>query len=263
MRAPRTFFVALILCLTAASPSFAGSKAAAKEALALPLEDLIRLTKKVEGIAAEHGARVFLVARVGRDPKELPAGVEFTHVSFGVYSSISTNDGRVIPGYSVYNLYQRDEEPRVSDMVVDFPIDFMAGAHVLKAGLLIPTPDLQQRLLDVISSGDYRLLHNPDYSAFSNPYNERFQNCTEWVLDVINAAIYRTTDIEQLKANTRAHFTAQTIRMNPFKLFFATLFMPEVRLADQRGPIQTVTFQTIADYLQANGLAQQMMTVQL
>ena len=263
MRALRTFVTALILCLTASAPVYAGSNAADKEALALPVEDLIRLTKKVEGIAAERGARVFLLARVGRDPKELPAGVEYTHVSFGVYSAITTADGRVIPGYSVYNLYQRDDEPRVSDMVVDFPIDFMAGAHVLKAGVVIPTPELQRRLLDLLSSGGYKQLHNPDYSAFSNPYNDRFQNCTEWVLDVINAAIYRTTDIAQLKANTRAHFTAQTIRMNPFKLFFAQLFKPEVRLGDQRGPIQTVTFQAIADYLQANGLAEQVMRVEL
>lgn len=263
MRPLHTVLIAIALGVTLAVPVSAGSLNAAKQELALPLEDLILLTKKVENIAAENGARVFLVARVGRDPKELPAGVEFTHVSFGVYSSIRTGDGRVIPGYSIYNLYQRDDEPRVSDLVVDFPIDFMAGSHVLKAGVLIPTPDLQQRLLETLSSGDHRLVHTPDYSAFSNPYNARFQNCTEWVLDVINAAIYGTTDVEQLKANTRAHFKAQTIRMNPFKLLFAQLFMPEVRMGDQRGPIQTVTFQTIADYLQANGLAERVMTVQL
>lgn len=252
---------ALLLCAGLAGQSFAGSRA--NDQLFLPVEDLVRLAKKVETVAAENGARVFLVARVGRPPEELPKGVEYTHVSFGVYSSINTSDGRVIPGYSVYNLYQRDDAPAKSDLVVDFPIDFLAGAHVLKAGVLIPVPELQQRLLEVIGSGRHKLVHIPDYSAFSNPYNAKFQNCTEWVLDVINAAIYQTTDVEQLKANTRAHFAAQTIRINPLKLFFASLFMPEVRLGDQRGPIQTVTFQTIADYLNANGLADQVMTVQL
>lgn len=252
---------ALVSLLVIPSAGFAGGTP--QDPLVLPVEDVVRLAKKVEFTAAEHGARVFLVARVGRPPNELPPGVEYTHVSFGVYSSITTTDGRVIPGYSIYNLYQRDEEPAKSDLAVDFPVDFLAPAHVLKAGVLIPTPELQRRLLQVISSGDYKLLHNPEYSALSNPYNSRFQNCTEFVLDVINAAIYQTTDAEQLKVNTRAHFKAQTIRINPLKLFFASLFKPDVRLGDQRGPIQSVTFQAIADYLSDNGLLEKSMTVTL
>jgi len=252
---------ALMILLLAPGAGNAGGSA--KDVMVLPVEDVVRLAKKVESVAAENGARVFLVARVGRPANELPEGVEYTHVSFGVYSSITTSDNRVVPGYSLYNLYQRSDEPAKSDLVVDYPVDFLAPAHVLKAGVLIPTPELQQRLLDVISSGDWKLVHNPEYSALANPYNGRYQNCTEFVLDVINAAIYRTTDPEQLKANTRAHFQAQTIRINPLKLFFASIFKPDVRLGDQRGPIQSVTYQSIADYLGANGLLEKSMTVTL
>ncbi|MCP4696531.1 MAG: DUF2145 domain-containing protein [Gammaproteobacteria bacterium] len=35
-------------------------------------------------------------------------------------------------------------------------------------------------------------------------FSSRFQNCTEYVLDVLNAAIYQTNDIKQLKANASA-----------------------------------------------------------
>ncbi len=252
-----------VLMILLLAPGAGNAGGTPKDVMVLPVEDVVRLAKKVEHTAAENGARVFLVARVGRPPEELPQGVEYTHVSFGVYSSITTADNRVVPGYSVYNLYQRSEAPAKSDLVVDYPVDFLAPAHVLKAGVLIPTPELQQRLLDVISSGDWKLMHNPEYSALANPYNGRYQNCTEFVLDVINAAIYRTTDAAQLKANTRAHFKAQTIRINPFKLFFASLFKPDIRLGDQSGPIQTVTFRSIADYLGANGLLDKSMTVTL
>lgn len=262
MKRALLLLIGIATLLAVSASSRAGGRS--QEGTVLPVEDLARLAKKVETVAAERGAKVFLVARVGRPQSELPDGVEYTHVSFGVYSSITLDDGRRIPGYSIYNLYQDDELPQRSHLQVDFPIDFLAGAHVAKAGVLIPTPELQQRLLDVIAGDTWQQVHNPNYSAFSNPYNDKFQNCTEFVLDVINAAIYETTDMKQLKANARAHFTAQTIRINPFKLFFASLFMPEIRTSDHGGgPIRTVTFQTLADYLAQNGLAAEVMTVEL
>jgi hypothetical protein len=255
--------VALVLAclLVPAAPLQAGGKPG--DVIVLPVEQIVTLAKKVERVAAENGARVFLVARVGRPPEDLPPGIEYTHVSFGVYSAVTTTDGRTIPGYSVYNLYQSDTDPARSILAVDFPADFLAPAHVAKAAVLIPTPELQRRLLNVIASGDWQRVHNPAYSAFANPFDARYQNCTEFVLDVLNAAIYNTTDIAQLKANARAHFSAQRVRINPLKLFFASLFMPDVRLGDQRNGIQTATYQTIADYLQDNGLVDRELTVQL
>lgn len=235
----------------------------ARPGMVLPVEQVVTLAKKVENVAAENGARVFLIARVGRPPDELPAGIEYTHVSFGVYSAITTVDGRTVPGYSIYNLYQSELDPASSHLVVDYPADFLAPAHVARAAILIPTPELQRRLLDVIGSGDWRRVHNPEYSVFASPFDGRFQNCTEFVLDVLNAAIYRTTDVEQLKANARAHFRAQKVRMNPLKLFFASIFKPEVRLSDQRDGIHTATFGTIADYLDANGMVDKTLTVEL
>jgi hypothetical protein len=250
-----------LVLLAAVSPGSAGMRSADKAVL--EPADVVRLAKKVERTAADLGARVFLLARVGRPAQELPEGIEFTHVSFAVYSSIRTTDGREIPGYSVYNLYQRDDVPSQSHLVVDFPVDFYAPAHALKAGVIIPTPELQRRLLGVLASGEHAKVHVPAYSAFSSPYNVRYQNCTEYVLDVLNAAIYGTTDMEQLKANARAYFEAQTIRINPLKLFFASLFKPEIRTSDHRGAIRTATFGAIASYLEANGLAESVQVIEL
>jgi hypothetical protein len=252
-----SFFMLLVFV----GPASAGSQAADGPVLD-PLE-IVRLAKKVERAAAELGARVFLLARVGRPRSELPEGVDFTHVAFGVYSQIRTSDGRDIPGYALYNLYQRKDLPSRSHLAVDFPVDFLAGAHEPRAGIIIPDPALQQRLLEVLASGRHAQVHNPAYSAFSNPYSSRYQNCTEYVLDVLNAAIYGTTDPQRLKANARAHFEAQEIRINPLKLFFASLFMPEIRLSDHRGPIRTATFEGIARYLQSNDLVQLVTTISL
>ncbi len=226
-----------------------------REDAILPIEEIAAISKKVEKYAAAHGARVFFMARQGRPTKELPDGVNYTHVSYAVYSNIETEDGRTVPGYAIHNLYQLKDDPSRSNLIVDFPLDFLAGAHVAKVGVIIPTWDLQKQLLEVINSGSYKKLHNPAYSAISNPYNTRYQNCTEHVLDVLNAAIYQTDDIKQLKVNTQAYFEAQELKISPFKLFLASLFKSEVKTSDHKRGIKTTTFGSIANYLQSNSLA--------
>ena len=256
----RTIYVAfLILGLT--GNVHAGSLARGESFL--PMIDIAALSKKVERVAAERGARVFLIARVGRPEASLPEGVEYTHISFGVYSSIETDDGRSVRGYAVYNLYQDAKRRTHSNLVMDYPVDFLAGARVLKAGVIIPTPALQERLLEVLTSETYHKVHNPNYSALSNPYNTKFQNCTEHTLDVINAAIYGTDDIAQLKENTRAYFKAQQLDINPIKLFFAQIFLSDMRLSDHTGPIRTVTFGSIVRYLEKYQLVEEVLSVHL
>lgn len=224
-------------------------------------EQLAAFAKKVERTAAQRGARVFIIARVGRPESELPPGIHYTHTAFAVYSMIKTTDGRTVPGYVIYNLYQRDDKPEVSRLVTDYPVDFFSGAQVLRAGIIIPTPELQRRLLKVISSDTYRKLHNPHYSAIANPYNTKFQNCTEHTLDVINAAIYRTSNLAIIKADTRAYFQAQPVKVNPLKLTLGSIFMSDVAMSDQQGTPETATFTTIGKYLQTYHLAQAEFTV--
>lgn len=224
-------------------------------------DQLATFAKEVERSAAARGAQVFLIARVGRASSELPPGVHYTHTAFAVYSEIRTDDGRVVPGYAIYNLYQRTDRPEVSDLVQDFPVDFFAGAHKLEAGVVIPTRDLQQRLLEVITSETYRNLHNPRYSVLANPYDVRYQNCTEHVLDVLNAAIYQIDDLTQIKANIRAYFVAQPIEVSPTKLLLGAVFRQDLALEDHSEQVETATFSTITEFLHRYGLVQDELVV--
>jgi hypothetical protein len=253
----------MLIFLTCVMTAQVNAGSQRNEDVILPIEDIASLSKKVEKYAAEQGARVFFIARQGRPTKELPDGVIYTHVSYAVYSNIETVDGKTVPGYAVYNLYQLKDDPSRSNLVVDFPLDFLAGAHAAKAGVIIPTQDLQKRLLEIINSNSYKKLHNPDYSAISNPYNAKYQNCTEHVLDVLNAAIYQTDDIEQLKINIQAHFVAKELRINPFKLFLGALFKSEIKTSDHVSGIKTTTFGSIANYLQSNGLVEDISHIEI
>lgn len=199
---------------------------------------------------AQQGARVAILARMGRPASEMPPGMRFTHAAFAVYSEITTQDGRKLPGYAIHNLYQRESAPDKSDLVMDYPVDFFAGVSELEAGIIVPSFELQRRLLKVIASPDYAAVHESDYSVIANPHNLGRQNCTEFVLDVVNSAIYQTSDPKFLKANARAYFEPQKVEVSPFKLMLGSMFTREVSMADQDGPPVTATFETIGRYLQ-------------
>ncbi|MCP3672848.1 MAG: DUF2145 domain-containing protein [Gammaproteobacteria bacterium] len=241
----------LLCCLSTTEGVYAGS-ASGGEANLNP-DDITKFAKAVEQYAALKGARVFLIGRKGRADSELPKGINFTHTAIAVYSKIELADGKTAMGYAIHNLYQDEDNLKISSLVMDYPVDFFWPAFELKAGIIIPTPELQQRLLEAIATGVNKTVHNQKYSILSNPFNDELQNCTEHTLDIINAAIYQTTDVSRLKANAKAHFKPQNIRKT-LKLAFGSLFMNDLTTRDHHGKIYTTTFTTIGQYLVQNKL---------
>lgn len=235
--------------------SLAGSSQAGGNAV-FPVEEIIRFSKDMEKSLAKHRASVAIIARAGRPRESLPEGVMFTHTAFAVYSSITTKDGKKTPGYVVYNLYQRWEEPDISDLVRDYPVDFMAGAKVLETGVIIPEMKLQKRLLRVIASDMYAGLHTASYSVIANPYTTPFQNCTEHTLDVLFAAIYNTGNLAEIKANQRRYFRAQEVKINRIKLALGSCVIEGLTTDDHQNRIETATFTSIAGFLQEYNLVQ-------
>ena len=219
-------------------------------------EQIRQFAKAVERAAADESAHAFIIARLGQPQDALPKGIQFTHTAVAVYSSITLADGRKVPGYAIYNLYQDNDDPDRSSLIMDYPVDFFWGVHQLKAGILVPTPELQQRLIQAIANGDNRRVHNPKYSLIANPFNNKYQNCTEHTLNLINAAIYQTTNMKQLKTFAQAHFEPTRVKINRLKLTLGGLFMEGVHSSDQKGKIVTATFGSLADYLENNGLVQ-------
>lgn len=259
-----TFFLAIFFFANIISAHASGFSSASNqpgEKIRFSPEQILNFAKKVEKTLAAKGTRVAILARKGRPMSEMPEGMNFTHTAFAVYSEITTGDGRKLPGYAIYNLYQQNENPDVSDLVQDFPVDFFAGVAVLEAGVIIPSAELQKRLLEVIASPTYKSLHDPHYSVIANPYTLGRQNCTELVLDVTNAAIYQTGDIKVIKANTKEYFVAQKVNVNPFKLMLGSMFSAEVSTSDQPGPPVTATFETIGQYLEKYDTGAEKLTV--
>jgi hypothetical protein len=254
MKSTKSFIqiISAIFLIFSSIPSWAGSNS--NQQAVLEPSAIKIFSKNIEKYAASQGARAFIIARAGRPEKDLPKGIKFTHTAIAVYSEITLTNGEQVQGYAIHNLYQKEDELNKSSLVVDYPVDFFWGVQTLKAGIIIPTPQLQQRLIEVIASGKNKQVHNENYSVIANPLNNQFQNCTEHTLNVINAAIYQTTDIDRLKANAKAYFKPIRVKISPFKLMLGKVFMDDVTTKDHPNKIYTSTFSTIAHYLNKNEL---------
>ncbi|MGB1238769.1 MAG: DUF2145 domain-containing protein [Pseudomonadales bacterium] len=247
--------IILAIMLIIHLPAYAGSQANAK-ANFTP-EQISTFAKDVERYAAAQGARAFIIARVGQDPSKLPKGIDYTHTAVAVYSNITLKNGDIARGYVIHNLYQRPKAPNRSDLVRDYPVDFFWGAKRLTAGITIPSPKVQRALIEALNNGAGEKVHNSQYSVISNPYNNKFQNCTEHTLLVLNSAIYNTTNTQRLYENQRNYFSAQKVHTSRLKLRLGSTFSKGVALSDHKGTVKTATFNSISRYLQNYGLLHQ------
>lgn len=245
-----------VLMLSTPVPSTAFSNNGQAMASApIEAERIVGFAKRVEKSLAERRAQVAFVARVGRPVSELPRGVYYTHVGLAIYSRITTADGRTMPGYATYNLYQTEDSSNRSEIVQDYMLDFFSNVQELKAGILIPHEKLQQKLLSRAVDGSFSELHNERYSLLSNPYNNIYQNCNEYLLNLIQSAIYDTTDMGMIKRSIEQHFQAYQVPINPLSIIVGGLFRREIAIHDHPERFETVTFKSLANYLEQYDLA--------
>lgn len=210
---------------------------------------------------AAKGARLAIVFRTGETRDKLPPGMAYTHGAFWVHTPIVTTQGERIQGYAVFNLFHGDDKTLPSNrsyLMQDWPADFVAGTAVDDLGVIIPSPEMQRRILAVMESPAYAQLHILPYSLVSHPHDGRFQNCTEFMLDVIASALWQTTDYRQIKANLRANFKPQEVKLGAMERMFGPMVERRISFDDQpRGRVETTAYESMAAFLQANGLLQE------
>ena len=243
-----TMLIVLLPTVTTAGSSTPGQSI-------LPQAAVATFANRVQQDFASRGASVAIIARMGRDPAQMPNGILYTHLGLWVYPQITLPDGSKGQGYRVYNLYQRSNDRTRRDLIQDSPAELFAGAQRLDAGVIIPDQKLQRKLLTVIASPTYAALHNPRYSVLANPRTSQYQNCTEHTLDVLVASIYGTNDIGQIKANIDAYFVPQVAQVGGAKRAFAAITPPALNTDDHGQIVETATFGSISRFLQSYGMA--------
>jgi hypothetical protein len=214
--------------------------------------------KALERDLAARGARVALVWRSGRPRKSMPTGLAYTHGALWIYRDVTAANGERLMGYAVYNLYHGDGKVRprtVSSLVQDWPTDFVLGSVEDDVAVIVPTPEMQRRLLAVVDSPTYAALHVPSYSLIDSPFDRRHQNCNTFLLDVIGAAAWETGDPAQIAVNLRTWFRPSTIKAGPLQRLFGPMVDARLATDDQDGPIVTAGYESIAAFMTDNRLA--------
>jgi hypothetical protein len=245
---------------SAALPATAQDSSAHVVAPHFTAEQAAAFSKQVERDLASKGARVAMVFRAGRMRDQLPEGISYTHGAFWVYRTIKTADGGTLSGYAVYNLYAGDGKAWSkieSRLVQDFPLDFTRGSTVNDMAVIIPSPEMQRRIIAVIDSPTYQKVHNPAYSLVANPWSRKYQNCNNFMLNVIAAAIWNTDDPQQITADLKAHYKPTIVKANAVLRLFGPIADQRLRTDDQQGPIRTATYESMAVFMGENNLLQE------
>jgi hypothetical protein len=218
----------------------------------LSAADARAFAQAVENALAARGAKVAIVFRVGLPPEAMPKDMLYSHG--GIW--VRADDAE--PDYQTFDLYQGDGRRLAcdrSELIEDTPEGFFAGSvSPPHAAVLVPTAEMQARLLALIHSPAYAALHDPDYSLLANPFEAKHQNCTDFLLRVVVAARLDITDVGRVDAVIRREFKATDVRLNPLVRTFGSVVDGRLALDDQHGTIQTATFVSLADYMRQKGL---------
>jgi len=204
-----------------------------------PRETLENYSQQILDELTRKDVKLAIVSRAGQTRDNLPDGVMFTHSAFFRRNA----DGR----YDVYNLYHGEENRLRSSLVTDTPADFLRLLKERDAGVLIPVPSVQTHLFDMLETPDYAAVHQADYSLISNPLDLRWQNCNEFMLYVVAAAIWETTDRAVLRDHLKRSITPTELKVSPLRRHYGPMIDERLILDDHDDKVFTTTFGTLTE----------------
>ena len=226
----RLVLAALALCASAGAwaglPTFCERS---KDITAAEQDRVLRFAGVVKRELERSGARLALIARAGTDLSRF--GLLYSH------AGIALRDGNT---WAVRQLYYACDEsrPRLFDQgVPGFALGADAPARGHMSLLFLPDEEsarLEQAALDKKLA---LALLAGEYSANAYAYGTRYQNCNQWVAELIASAWGHLDGLEAPREQAQAWLRAQGYAAGPVKIpshamMFAGQFVPLVHLND-------------------------------
>ena len=186
-----------------------------------------------------------IISRAGQPRARLPDGIQYTHSAFWLRNGDS---------YDVYNLYHGEDNRRISSLVTDKAVDFLRTARAHDVGVLIPKPAVQSKLAAHIKSVNYPRVHQVNYSMISNPFDTRYQNCNEFMLDVLAAFAWDEYDAKTLKTRLKSVLEPTEIKASFVRRHIAPIVDERLVMKDQGKKIMTVTRLDLQEFLESQDM---------
>lgn len=220
----------------------------------------LALGERVRDQLEQSGASAALVARVGLNLGEF--GQRYTHMGVAVRDHVRRR-------WQVLHLFnpcgKAESEISVQPLEQFYEVDLFA----YEALVVTPSYALQAAMREVfMNPATTRALHKPAYNMIAHPFNTRFQNSNQWILEMLALTLDRSGGIRDRTAAQawlqRAGFEPGTIRISNLRRTGARLFSAHVSFADhtqeeyEKQTYQVITVDSIVRFLagQDAGLTQ-------
>jgi len=253
----RLAIVATLALMTTAAQ--AGRSCEPKMPDAIAVQRAMTLAQHTAQALDASGAQVVLLARVGQDLHRY--GLHYSHVG------IAYRDGRV---WRVAHKLNQCGSARAAVYRQGLGEFFLDDMFEYEAGIVVPTPDVQAKLLPALAD-NRRLaqLNTPAYSMVAYPWAQTYQQSNQWALETLAmtqdpAASTR----ERAQAWLRLHgYEPSTLHLSAFTRLGARMTAANVAFDDHPNAkrftdrIETVSVDSVFAWLRRSGLAAQTFTV--
>lgn len=239
----------IILTLACTAPAFAGRSCEENIYDPKKVMQALEFAHKTQIKLDESQARVAIIARVGQDLSKY--NLRYSHL--GLIERLPDDTWSVM---HELNQCGTANSELFREGLGNFFMDDMFAFETL---ILIPNPELQQKLQQVMADGRAKKLHAARYNMLSYAYSTTYQNSNQWALEVIAAAQANDVRIEnrtQAQAWLKsASYKPDTLQIPSLTRLGARMFRANVAFDDHpfdrrmAGQIDTVTVESIARFM--------------
>jgi hypothetical protein len=250
---------AAALCVCIATAAHAGRSCEPKAPDAIAVQRAMTLAEHTAQALDASGAQVVLLARAGQDLRRY--GLHYSHFGLAYREGSS---------WRVAHKLNQCGSARAAIYRQGLGEFFLDDMFEYEAGVVVPTPSAQAKLLPALSD-NRRLaqLNTPAYSMVAYPWAQTYQQSNQWALETFAmtqdpAAATR----ERAQAWLRMQgYEPTTLHLSAFTRLGARMTAANVAFDDHPNPkrftdrIETVTVDSVFTWLQRSGLATQTFTV--
>jgi len=233
-----------------------------------PTPDVIvkgmRMAERTSQALDASGARVVLLARAGQDLSKY--GLRYSHLGFAYKTE--AGPWRVVHklnqcGTAIAEVYRQG----LGEFFLDDPWRY-------EAAWVVPTPDVQARLLAALNESPARIvrLHTEPYSIVSYVWGRKYQQSNQWAMETLAAAMEPATIANRAQAQAWMQFKGYeptTLKLGPLTRLGGRVGSANVAFDDHPNDkrfsdrIETVTVDSVFAWMPRAGLSAAPVTLKL
>lgn len=259
----------LLLCVLSATAilctplAWAGQRCEEEAPSVEEMRNSFRLALKVRDALEQSGAQAVILARVGQDLSKY--GLRYSHAGIIL---------RDHPQGSWLAIHELNECGTATSTLYNQGLAnfFADNLFAWDALILIPSEDVQRRLVENLAAGSGTAFHQRRYNMLAYPFSPQYQNSNQWLLEVLSEALAmqhfagRGEAQQWLKSQGYAPTTLNLPIMTRLggRIFKANIAFDD-HPTDRRvaGQIDVVTVESIASFLSRRDPASSRLVVRL